>query len=402
MTIASSSSRDSYSGNGSTTAFTYNFQIADDDDIKVILVDDDTGVETVQTKTTHYSVSGVGSASGTVTMVTAPASGETLVLIRNTTFSQETDYTENDPFPAASHEAALDKLTTIAQQLKEIIDRCVKRSDGDISTGSIELPVAVEGAYLLFGANGAIESSTSSPTSLGEGLAANSTTSVAIGTGSKSFTIETGKSFSATMVVRMADAAAPTINFMIGSVTSYNPTTGALVVNVTSVTGSGTKADWDITLSGDQGAAGDVTNTGSASDNELVRFHSNEDTIQGGTGITIDDNGMVSGAGRGIVQVTGTTKTLALTDEGTRQECNNASAQTITIPTNASVAFPVGAEIEIVQFGAGTVTITADTGVTLNGVSTGSCDILAQYRGAFLYKQASNVWIVMGSITGVT
>ena len=64
MTISTTTIKDSYSGNGSTTEFTYNFKIADEDFIQVIIRTDATGVEVVQTKTTHYSVSGVGDAGG--------------------------------------------------------------------------------------------------------------------------------------------------------------------------------------------------------------------------------------------------------------------------------------------------------------------------------------------------
>lgn len=82
------------------------------------------------------------------------------------------------------------------------------------------------------------------------GYSATSSTSLTIGTGSKSFTIETDKSFFAPQIVIIADAALPTNNHMIGTITSYNPSTGAMVVNVTSVGGSGTKTSWVITLSG--------------------------------------------------------------------------------------------------------------------------------------------------------
>jgi hypothetical protein len=102
---------------------------------------------------------------------------------------------------------------------------------------------------------------------------------------------------------------------------------------------------------------------------------------------------------RKLVTVTGTTKTLALADEGTKQECNNASAQTITLPTNASVAFDVGTEIEFIQKGAGVVTIEGDTGVTVNGTSGGSVDINNQYQGAVAYKTATDEWIISGDIS---
>lgn len=76
-----------------------------------------------------------------------------------------------------------------------------------------------------------------------------STSSVAIGTGSKSLTVSTGKSFVGGMYLVIADAAAPSTNSMFCQVTSYNAGTGALVVNVISVLGSGTKTSWLISQS---------------------------------------------------------------------------------------------------------------------------------------------------------
>ena len=87
---------------------------------------------------------------------------------------------------------------------------------------------------------------------------ASSTTSVAIGTGSKSFTVETGKRFVAGTFLTIADSAAPTTNYLYGQVTSYNSLTGALVFDSQRVGGSGTKTSWLISLSGPQGEGGDT------------------------------------------------------------------------------------------------------------------------------------------------
>jgi len=143
MTVSSTNTKNSYSGDGSTTIFAYTFKIFDDDDITVILRTDATGGETVQTKTTDYTVSGVGNAGGgNITFGTAPASGITVVLIRETAQTQTTDYTPNDPFPAASHEDALDKLTLIVQDQQEALDRSIKIS----KTNTITSPEFTVGA----------------------------------------------------------------------------------------------------------------------------------------------------------------------------------------------------------------------------------------------------------------
>jgi hypothetical protein len=74
-----------------------------------------------------------------------------------------------------------------------------------------------------------------------------STTSLLVGTGSKSFTIQAGRAFSPGQSVVLAYNVTPTTQ-MTGTITSYNRTTGAVVMNVTGTNGSGTYADWTLSL----------------------------------------------------------------------------------------------------------------------------------------------------------
>ena len=128
MTVSSTTTRNSYSGDGSTTTFAYGFKIFADADLTVILRSS-TGTETVQTLTTHYTVTNAGVTSGgNVEFGSAPASGVTVVIRRNMALTQSTDYVANDPFPAATHEDALDRLTFITQQMQEEVDRSFKVS----------------------------------------------------------------------------------------------------------------------------------------------------------------------------------------------------------------------------------------------------------------------------------
>jgi len=130
MTVTTTTIKNSYSGNGSTTAFAYTFPINATDEITVI-ERSATGTETVKSEgsgSTNYGISDNGASGGTVTMVTAPASGTTLVIRRNTNLTQETDYVANDPFPAETHEDALDKLNMQTQELQEELDRSFKVS----------------------------------------------------------------------------------------------------------------------------------------------------------------------------------------------------------------------------------------------------------------------------------
>ena len=100
---------------------------------------------------------------------------------------------------------------------------------------------------------------------------------------------------------------------------------------------------------------------------------------------------------------TGTTYTFVLQDANNELiTASNASAQTYSIPTNASVAFPIGAQINIIQIGAGQVTINAVTSGTTTVLSNGATAALpklrAQYSSATLIKVATDAWYVIGDI----
>jgi len=130
MTISSTTVKNSYSGNDSTTAFAYAFKIFADTDLQVI-IRSSTGTETVKTLTTHYTVSGAGDASGgnvTFTSGNTPATGETVVIRRAVPQTQAIDYIANDPFPAETHEEGLDRATMTTQQMQEELDRSFKVS----------------------------------------------------------------------------------------------------------------------------------------------------------------------------------------------------------------------------------------------------------------------------------
>ena len=136
MTVSSQTSKVSYSGNGSTVAFTVTFYFLANSDIKV-LVRSANGTEVVKTLDTDYTITGAGDpAGGTVTFTTAPISGETVVLARSVPLTQVTDYTPNDPFPAETHERALDKLTQLSQQINEAVNRSLKLSLSNTMTST--------------------------------------------------------------------------------------------------------------------------------------------------------------------------------------------------------------------------------------------------------------------------
>ena len=98
---------------------------------------------------------------------------------------------------------------------------------------------------------------------------------------------------------------------------------------------------------------------------------------------------------------TGTTYTTVLGDNGDLITISNASAITLTIPPNSSVAYPVGAQLNVAQFGAGQITFAQGAGVTI--VSTGGTasapKLRAQYSTATAVQTSANNWLVMGDIS---
>jgi hypothetical protein len=89
--------------------------------------------------------------------------------------------------------------------------------------------------------------------------------------------------------------------------------------------------------------------------------------------------------------------TLVLADASKVVEMNVASANTLTVPPNSSVAYDVGTQITILQTGAGQTTLTQGAGVTING--TPGLKLRAQWSSATLIKRATNTWIAIGDLS---
>ncbi len=94
---------------------------------------------------------------------------------------------------------------------------------------------------------------------------------------------------------------------------------------------------------------------------------------------------------------TGTTYTLVLTDAHKFVTLSNASAITLTVPPNSSVAFETGDQVNIMQLGAGQVTVAAGSGVTLRSASS-LVKTSAQYAVATLVKIDTDTWVLLGNL----
>jgi hypothetical protein len=113
--------------------------------------------------------------------------------------------------------------------------------------------------------------------------------------------------------------------------------------------------------------------------------------------ITLPDaTGTVALQNQTINAQTGTTYTTVLSDAAQLVTLNNASAITLTIPPNSSVAYPIGTRIDFIQIGAGQVTVAGGTGVTVN--STPTLKFRAQHSAASCIKIATDTWQLVGDL----
>lgn len=145
-----------YAGAGTVGPFTVGFRFLDATHLRVIRTDN-LG-EHVLVLNTDYTVLGVGDPTGSVTLLAVLPVGQTLTIVRKVPQTQETNYVQNDDFPAESHENALDKLTMIDQQQQNTLERSITTPVSDSQGLNKELPVAALRAMkaLVFNADGSV------------------------------------------------------------------------------------------------------------------------------------------------------------------------------------------------------------------------------------------------------
>jgi len=98
-----------------------------------------------------------------------------------------------------------------------------------------------------------------------------------------------------------------------------------------------------------------------------------------------------------IINKTASYTLSSLTERDSMIEVDSQSATTITIPTNSTVAYPVGTSIDILQTASGQVTIAGAQGVTVN--ATPGLKLRTQWSGATLFKRATDTWVVYGDLS---
>ena len=133
MTVSTTTNKAIHTGDGILTQFAYTYRLDADTDMRVYL--DDVIQPSGYTITRNPDDIG-----GVVDFDVAPGSGIVVTLLRYIEFTQETDYVPYDPFPAESHEDALDKLTMITQQIQEQVDRNTQNIGGSPDTDTSAPP----------------------------------------------------------------------------------------------------------------------------------------------------------------------------------------------------------------------------------------------------------------------
>jgi hypothetical protein len=146
MTVSTTTRKKSYTANGSTTVFAYDFRIFNDSDLKVYVN------SVLQTIVTHYTVSGSGESSGgNVTFGTAPLNTLSVVILRELPRTQATDYVDNSALSATSLEDTADKNLMLIQEIDDKAGVGFRFADTVVDAGTITIDknAADRGSKLL-------------------------------------------------------------------------------------------------------------------------------------------------------------------------------------------------------------------------------------------------------------
>lgn len=183
MTVSSTTSRWSYTGNGTVGPFAYTTEIFANTDLKVY-VDG-----TLKTLTTHYTVTVGTSGNVTFTVGNEPANGSNVVIVKDVPNTQASSLPLGGAFPSTTVEDMVDKLTILVQQVvTRVTGRVLRQPDSDASNiGELPAKASRLGKYLRFNSTsgdpevvslsdiGSGAASDSSPQALGTAAAGTST-----------------------------------------------------------------------------------------------------------------------------------------------------------------------------------------------------------------------------------
>lgn len=155
-------------------------------------------------------------------------------------------------------------------------------------------------------------------------------------------------------------------------------------------TATGTSTFENITITGDSVIGGNTSTTTIGGTNSTT-------TILGD--VVFDGTATVTGSRPNVITDSTTARTLALTDESAVIVFSNASAVTVTIPANATVACPIGFICHLYQQNTGQITVAGAGGVTVNSSLT--LKTRDQYSTLSLVKIAADSWYLIGDMATI-
>lgn len=249
MTLADNYAPLKESGNGVTTVFSGSWMMIAVGYERVYLENKTTGVQTLQTVGSDYTLS-ITTNGFSVTFLVAPASTNWVVVGRSVPQTQVIPYKTSSGFQGPVQENSFDKLTAITQELTDLLDRAPKLAIGSTLDLTIETPVA--GNALVWNSTG--DGIINSDTDFATAIRATSTTSKTPATGAMTFETQTGKNFPAGSHILVTSDANPSATRMAGTVTSY--ASGVLILSIETASGTGAHTDWTIRIDGERGATG--------------------------------------------------------------------------------------------------------------------------------------------------
>ena len=214
MTISAEVKRVLQNGTGSTATFSFNAPVDAVDDLKVFTYVIATGAQTTQTRggsaTYDYNVSiNTSTKFATITLNNNLPATHRIVMLRDIAITQVVDYVEGDPFPAETHEGALDKLTLINTMLSEQVDRSLKVLESSATTGLSIAELTANSSLLVNSAGDGVIMGPDASTITG---ASTSAAAAAASAGSASASATTASGAATTATAAAASTGLPTMS----------------------------------------------------------------------------------------------------------------------------------------------------------------------------------------------
>jgi len=162
MAIADNYAPVKYTGNGVTVNFSFSFAILNQEYVRVIIETIATGAQEVKTLGVDYTVS-FNQSGGVVTMNSAPTSAQYLIVAREVAINQDKPYTTSIGFNGSEVEKSFDKITAVAQDLRDFDKRCIAFPEGSTFEG-VTLPASKsEGKALQWDSGGNLKNTEYNP-----------------------------------------------------------------------------------------------------------------------------------------------------------------------------------------------------------------------------------------------